>query len=136
MQLEEYKKKIAEVLQAPLTTDAPETLYKEAAVIESLAYLAVKLSAIAETKVTELDEKIRTEKLTALDGLSGTQMEKTIQLEAKISTLIEEKEKAEIEMKYWKGISKTIENKVSLAQSILSNIGSQMKSGMYFNNIK
>lgn len=63
-------------------------------------------------------------------------MEKNIQLENSLKDLLEKVEQTELEMKYWKSIGKLIENKVSLAQSVLSNISSQVKAGMYFNNIK
>jgi len=63
-------------------------------------------------------------------------MEKTVQLEAKLSHLLKEIEETEALMKYWRGVSKLIENKISLAQSILANITSQVKAGLYLNNIK
>lgn len=136
MNLEDYKKKVSDTLQVPLTVDSPETLFKEAACIESLSYLAVKLSAIAEKNLTTLNNKLREEKAKLLPELKGTQMEKNIQLENSLKDLLEKVEQTELEMKYWKSIGKLIENKVSLAQSVLSNISSQVKAGMYFNNIK
>lgn len=62
-------------------------------------------------------------------------MEKAIQLDAKVATLLKEIEETEATMKYWRATSKLIENKISLAQSILANITSQVKAGLYFNNI-
>lgn len=135
MQLDEYKQKVQEILQKPLTTDSPETVYKESAMIESLAYLAVRQATILEVKLTELNQKLREEKLTHLSELTGTQMEKAIQLDAKVATLLKEIEETEATMKYWRATSKLIENKISLAQSILANITSQVKAGLYFNNI-
>ena len=135
MQLDEYKQKVQEILQKPLTTDSPETVYKESALIESLAYLAVRQATILEVKLTELNQKLREEKLTHLSELTGTQMEKAIQLDAKVASLLKEIEETEATMKYWRATSKLIENKISLAQSILANITSQVKAGLYFNNI-
>lgn len=135
MQLDEYKQKVQEILQKPLTTDSPETVYKESAMIESLAYLAVRQATILEVKLTELNQKLREEKLTHLSELTGTQMEKAIQLDAKVASLLKEIEETEATMKYWRATSKLIENKISLAQSILANITSQVKAGLYFNNI-
>ena len=135
MQLDEYKQKVQEILQKPLTTDSPETVYKESAMIESLAYLAVRQATILEVKLTELNQRLREEKLTHLSELTGTQMEKAIQLDAKVASLLKEIEETEATMKYWRATSKLIENKISLAQSILANITSQVKAGLYFNNI-
>lgn len=134
--MEEYKKKVAEILQAPLTTDSPESVYKESAIIESLAYLAVRQAAELETKLSELNKQLRDEKEANLEMLTGTQMEKQIKLEGMLSPLLADIEKTEAAMRYWRGVSKLIENKISLAQSILANITSQVKAGLYFNNIK
>ena len=134
--MEEYKKKVAEILQAPLTTDSPESVYKESAIIESLAYLAVRQAAELETKLSELNKQLRDEKEANLKMLTGTQMEKQVQLEGMLSPLLADIEKTEAAMRYWRGVSKLIENKISLAQSILANITSQVKAGLYFNNIK
>ena len=134
--MEDYKKKVQEVLQAPLTTDSPESVYKESALIESLAYLAVRQATVLETKLSELNKQLRDEKATNLEMLTGTQMEKQIKLEGLLSPLLKEIEETEAAMKYWRGVSKLIENKISLAQSILANITSQVKAGLYFNNIK
>ena len=134
--MEDYEKKVQEVLQAPLTTDSPESVYKESALIESLAYLAVRQATVLETKLSELNKQLRDEKATNLEMLTGTQMEKQIKLEGMLSPLLKEIEETEAAMKYWRGVSKLIENKISLAQSILANITSQVKAGLYFNNIK
>lgn len=83
-----------------------------------------------------MNEQLRTKKMEHLSDLTGTQMEKTIQLEAKLAPLLKEIESTEALMKYWRATSKLIENKISLAQSILANITSQVKAGLYFNNIK
>ena len=134
--MEDYKQKVAEILQKPLTTDSPEMVYKESALIESLAYLAVREAATLEVKLTGLNEELRKKKLEHLSELNGTAMEKTIQLEAKLAPLLKDIEKTEAQMKYWRAISKAIENKISLAQSILANITSQVRAGLYLNNIK
>lgn len=86
--------------------------------------------------MTELNQTLREEKVKELPSLSGTAMEKTIQLEAKLSPLLKEIESTEATMKYWRATSKLIENKISLAQSILANITSQVKAGLYLGNIK
>lgn len=136
MDLTEYKKRIQEVLQVPLTTDSPETLFKEVATIESLSYLAVKLAAGMEMEIAKLNDTLRREKAENIGKATGTQLEKGIQLEAASATTLNRIEKCEAEMKYWRAIGKLIENKVSLAQSILANITSQVKAGLYVNNIK
>ena len=87
-------------------------------------------------KLTGLNEELRQKKLEHLSELNGTAMEKTIQLEAKLAPLLKDIEKTEAQMKYWRAISKAIENKISLAQSILANITSQVRAGLYLNNIK
>lgn len=134
--MEEYKKRVKEILQKPLTTDSPEEVYKETALIESLAYLAVREASMLEMKLTELNQTLRDKKAELLSDLTGTQMEKSIQLDAKLSPLLKEIESTEATMKYWRATSKLIENKISLAQSILSNITSQVKAGLYMGNIK
>lgn len=136
MQLEEYKQKVQEVLQKPLTTDSPEEVYKEAALIESMSYLAVRQATLLEVKLTSLNQTLREEKLKVLSELTGTQMEKSIQLEAKLAPLLKEIENTEATMKYWRAVGKNVEQKVSLCQSILANITSMAKSGLYFNGIK
>lgn len=87
-------------------------------------------------KLTGLNEELRQKKLEHLSELKGTAMEKTIQLEAKLAPLLKDIEKTEAQMKYWRAISKAIENKISLAQSILANITSQVRAGLFLNNIK
>ena len=136
MELETYKEKVKEVLQAPLSVDSPETMFNEVAVIESLAYLAVRLAAAAETKLSTLNEKLRKERDEYLGTVTGTQMEKSIKLESLTSATLKEISNTEIEMKYWRSVGKLIENKISLAQSVLANITSQVKAGLYFNNVK
>ena len=136
MNLEEYKQKIQEILSSPLSTDSPETLYKESAMIESMAYMAVRQTAIFETKIAALNETLRVEKDKILPTLSGNQLEKTIKIEAATSSLIKEIDEAEATMKYWKSVGKLIENKISLSQSILANITSQIKANLYLENIK
>ena len=134
--MEEYKKRVQEILQKPLTTDSPEEVYKETALIESLAYLAVREAATLEVRLSELNQTLRDKKAELLSDLTGTQMEKSIQLDAKLSSLLKEIESTEATMKYWRSTSKLIENKVNLAQSILANITSQVKAGLYLGNIK
>lgn len=136
MELEEYKKKIQEVLSTPLSTDSPENLYKESALIESMAYIAVRQAALMETKIANLNEILRDEKAKALPTLSGNQLEKTIKIEALVSSTLKAIDEAETTMKYWKSVGKLIENKVSLSQSILANITSQIKANLYLENIK
>lgn len=87
-------------------------------------------------RLTELNQTLRDKKAELLSDLTGTQMEKSIQLDAKLSSLLKEIESTEATMKYWRATSKLIENKISLAQSILSNITSQVKAGLYMGNIK
>jgi DNA repair exonuclease SbcCD ATPase subunit len=96
----------------------------------------VREAATLEVKLTGLNEELRQKKLEHLSELNGTAMEKTIQLEAKLAPLLKDIEKTEAQMKYWRAISKAIENKISLAQSILANITSQVRAGLYLNNIK
>lgn len=71
-----------------------------------------------------------------VDQLTGTQADKKIKLDAACADVLKQIEDAECEMKYWKGIGRIIENKISLAQSVLSNITSMVKADMYVNNIK
>lgn len=136
MELEEYKKKIQEVLSTPLSTDSPENLYKESALIESMAYIAVRQAALMETKIANLNEILRDEKAKVLPTLSGNQLEKTIKIEALVSSTLKAIDEAETTMKYWKSVGKLIENKISLSQSILANITSQIKANLYLENIK
>lgn len=136
MKLEEYKKKIELTLQVPLTTDAPETMFSELATIDSLSYLATQLAASMELKIAKLNEQLRREKDNNLAFVTGTQVEKSIRLDAMSASTLNSIEKCEAEMKYWRTIGKLIENRISLGQSILANITSQIKSGMYVNNVK
>lgn len=63
-------------------------------------------------------------------------MEKTTLIDNITSEQIGEVKALQIKIDYWKRVGKLIENKVSLGQSILSNITSQVKAGLYFNNVK
>ena len=87
-------------------------------------------------EIASLNEGLRVAKAAGLEGLTGTQMEKTAKLEASLAENLHKIEQKEAEMKYWRSIGKLIENKISLGQSILANITSQVRSGMYFNESK
>ena len=71
-----------------------------------------------------------------LKEYTGTAQEKLAQFEAEFTEDITSAEEIEADIKYWRGIGKAIENKISLGQSILANITSQVKAGMYLNNVK
>lgn len=135
MNNQEYRQKIEEVLQAPLTTDSPETLYKEAAVIESLAYLSVKLQAKAEVKLSEAEAKLR-EKGSMIVDYEGTASDRKLKWEAEHAELFKNIDNAKTEVLYWRNVGQAIEKKVSLAQSILSNITSSIKAGIYLDSVK
>lgn len=63
-------------------------------------------------------------------------MEKGILIEAKIASLLKEEEEVEAKAKYWRGIGKAIENKVSLGQSVLANITSMVKAGSFLDKVQ
>ena len=81
--------------------------------------------------------KLKEDKEKVLNSIGGgTQMDKTVRIEAKLAPLLKQIDDATTAMKYWRGISKLIENKISLGQSILANITSQVKAGLYLENVK
>lgn len=130
MKLDEYKKKVEETLQQPLSVETPQELYKEIAVIESLAYLAVKLSSLAEQKYSRLNQK-RHEQSAKILSYKGTVSEKQAQWDADNAQLLADLDMADAEVRYWKDIAKVISQKVSLAQSVMSSVSAQIKAGMY-----
>lgn len=72
----------------------------------------------------------------SLEGLTGTALEKQTELTAKCRAEEEQSEVLKSEVDFWKRTGRLIENKISLGQSVLANITSQVKAGMYFNNVK
>lgn len=131
MNLEEFKKKVQQTLQQPLRVDSPNDLCADIAVIESLAYLSVKLQANAEARLSKANEELRLKKLEYTKEATGTVYEKTLQVEANCNSVLKEIDDANVELHYWKSISKLIEQKTSLAQSVLTSIGNQIKAGIY-----
>lgn len=71
-----------------------------------------------------------------MEGLTGTALEKQTELTAKCRAEEEQSEVLKSEVDFWKRTGRLIENKISLGQSVLANITSQVKAGMYFNNVK
>lgn len=63
-------------------------------------------------------------------------MEKSVSLESLSSDEQQLVDKWKAEVAYWKQVGRLIENKISLGQSILGNITSQIKAGMYVNMVK
>lgn len=125
-----------ETLQAPLDSDSPENLYKQLTLIESLAYLACKRQAQAENRLSTATAALAHKKSECLPNLTGTQMEKSVSLESLSSDEQQLVDKWKAEVAYWKQVGRLIENKISLGQSILGNITSQIKAGMYVNMVK
>ena len=129
MNLETYKQKLEEVLTAPLDTESPDNLFKQATVIESLNYLAIKYQAEAEQRATEAESRIR-QSGKAICEYHGTAADRKIKWEADCAPLYREAQNAQTEAKYWLSIGRAIERKVILAQSILANITASMKAGI------
>ena len=130
MKLDEYKKKVEETLQRPLSVEQPQELYKEISVIESLSYLAVKLASLAEQKCSRLTQELH-EKSVSMMNYKGTVGEKKAQFEAENAELLAKIDMADAEVRYWKDIARIISQKVSLAQSVMSSVSAQIKAGMY-----
>ena len=129
MNIDEYKSKLETVLTTALDVDNPDNLYKQATVIESLSYLATKLQAEAEVKGARAERALR-EAGTKIKDLEGTAVEKKLLWESICAPLFEEVDKYKAESKYWYGVGRSIERKVILAQSILSNITASIKAGV------
>lgn len=79
---------------------------------------------------------MRHEQSAKILSYKGSVADRQAQWDTDHAKLLKDIEMAEAEVRYWRSIGNIIEKKVSLAQSVLSNIGAQMKSGMYFNDIK
>ena len=129
MDLEQYKNKLEEVLTTALDVDNPDNLYKQATVIESLSYLAIKLQAEAEQRATKAEARMR-QSGKVITSYSGTATDRKMKWEADCAPLFEEAETARSEARYWLNIGKAIERKVILAQSVLSNITASVKAGI------
>lgn len=127
--LSEYSTKLEEVLSTPLDIDSPDNLYKQATVIESLSYYALKLQAEAEANGAKAERALR-EAGVSVSKFGGTAVEKKLLWEASCAGLFEVVDKYKTEAKYWYGVSKSIERKVILAQSILSNMTANIKAGV------
>ena len=131
-----YSTKVQEILSQPLDPDNPKELFNQIALIESMAFLAVKYSTECEQEIIHHESALRCKKGQLLPSLKGTQLEKQTELDCSCNDILVKLATKETEMKYWKNIGKLIENKVSLAQSILSNIGSQIKAGIFMEAVK
>ena len=129
MNLDEYKQKLEEVMVAPLDTEDPEHLYRQAAVIESLSYLAIKFQGEAERRASKAEAQMRqTGKYIA--NYDGTAADRKIKWEADCAPLYEEAENARSDARYWNNVGRAIERKTTLCQSILSNITASIKAGI------
>lgn len=129
MNLEEYKKRLEEVLVAPLDADDPEHLYKQAAAIESLSYLAIKFQNEAERRASKAEAAMRQSGKFIAD-YHGTATDRKIKWEADCAPLYEEAENARSDARYWNSVGRAIERKTTLSQSILSNITASIKAGI------
>jgi hypothetical protein len=129
MNKESYKDRLEEVLTVPLDTESPDNLYKQATIIESLSYLAIKYQAEAEVRATTAESRMR-QAGKAISEYNGTATDRKMKWEADCAPLFEEAENARTEARYWLNIGKAIERKVILAQSVLSNITASVKAGI------
>lgn len=136
METNEAIQAVEGILKEELDTNSPETLYKQLAVVESLAYLACKKQAQHEMKLALAEERLAVAKAETIPSLTGTAIEKTTKMEADTAKEATEVAHEKARMAYWKQVGRIIENKISLGQSVLANITSQVKAGMYFNNVK
>lgn len=132
----EAQEAMEKILKEELDTDSPETLFKQLALVESLAYLACKKQAQQEVILAQKEQALAKAKEQALAGLEGTALEKNIKVESLTADAQAEVTKAKAAIAYWKQTGRIIENKISLGQSVLANITSQIKANQYFNNIK
>lgn len=131
-----YKKRCEELLQAELQVEDPLTLSKQLAEIESLGYMACRLQAETELKLSSLTKDEAIARAEAMKNATGNIPEKEAYVDGALATITGEISGAETEIRYYKNLSKVIENKISLGQSVLSNISSQIKNNMYVGNIK
>lgn len=129
MDIETYKNKLEEVLTTALDVDNPDNLYKQATIIESLSYLAIKMQAEAEQRAAKAESKVR-QSGKAITTYSGTASDRKMKWEADCAPLFEESEIAKSEAHYWHNIGRAIERKVILAQSVLSNVTASIKAGI------
>ena len=126
---DEFKSRLETVLTTPLDVDNPDNLFKQATVIESLSYLAIKYQADAEIRATQAESRLR-QSGKFICEYSGTATDRKTKWEADCSPLFEEAETARSEARFWLNIGKAIERKVILAQSVLSNITASVKAGI------
>ena len=129
MSNDEIDARLETALSAELDVDSPDALYNQAALIESFSYIAVKRQAAAELKLAGLEKQLRDHGPDIL-LLKGTAGDRKMQWEAQNSDLMLAISKAESEVQFWKGIGRSIEKKVTLVQSVLSNMTSSIKAGI------
>ena len=125
--------RLDDVLTTEIPTEQPEELYKFAVKAEALTYYVVKKQAESERELAAA-EKILNEKRAELKELHGTVAEKQAQWDAKYAFEVSQAEMFKADIRYWKNVGDLLEKKISLVQSILSNITASIKSGMYLDN--
>lgn len=131
---EHFENTMQEVLSKEIPTENPEELYKFAAIIESYAYYLVKRQAIAERTLAELEKNLNQKKAKIKD-FTGTAADRLACWEQDQALGISLIEFAKSDVKYYRNLSRMLENKISLIQSILGNITSSIKAGAYLDGV-
>lgn len=130
---EEYLKNCEAVLGSSYTIDDPSGVATMVAKVESLAYLACKYQALAEQAWAKAKSEYEAAKAEALDKLNKgekmTALEKDVYMTTAVSPQRQRCDELESEVKRYRSLGRIIENKVSLAQSLLSNARSEIRAG-------
>lgn len=129
--MDHYKEMINKALLIEPDIDNPASLSKLAAKVDSLSYPAVMLQAEAEKRLAEANDALRKAQasLPKMDAKSAT--ERQALWEAENSELIKQVEICTAETKYWKQIVVAVANRTDVLQTILQNVSTQIKAGIW-----
>ena len=127
---EHFEDTMQEILSTEIPTEQPEELYKFAAKVECYSYYLAKRQAECERQLAA-NERALAETKRQIPLYKGTANDRQSLWEAETAILNSAVELSKSDVRYYKNLSSVLENKVSLIQSILSNISASIKAGAY-----
>lgn len=127
------KQLISDLFSDELSVDDPHELYEQAARAEAYIPLVLEAQAEAENELASAERTLR-EAGKAIKHIEGTAVEKKVLFEAMVAPLQERADILQSEVRYYLNVSRALERRVSLAQSIMSSLRSQIKAGITIDN--
>ena len=132
--MEHYKEMINKALLSEPDIDDPASLSKLAAKVDSLSYPALMLQAEAEKKLAEANDSLRKAQASLPNMNAKSATERQALWEAENSELLKQVEIYSAEVKYWRQVGVAVANKTDVLQTILQNVSTQIKAGIWANS--